>query len=187
MRKLIYPINLSLDGCFDHTVTVIDVELLEYYTSLVRDAGQIVYGRKTYEIMVPYWPDIAKNPAGETKAEVDYAEAFDSVEKIVFSRTLDKVEGKNARLLRTNLEDEILKLKQAPGKYMLVGGVAIPSQLIAAGLVDEFIFVIQPVIAGAGKRLMEGIEMQKKLKLSLIASKTFGSGAMLLHYSAAAS
>jgi len=186
MRKLIYAINLSLDGVFEHTRLFADEEVLENYTPLVRDADQIIYGRITYEIMVPYWPDIAKKPAGETKAEVDYAEAFDSVEKIVFSRTLDKVEGKNTTLLRENLEDEIRKLKQAPGNNILVGGVAVPSQLIAAGLIDEFIFVVQPVIAGAGKRLMDGIDLYKSLRLKLIGSKTFKSGAVMLHYSSGA-
>jgi dihydrofolate reductase len=182
MRKLVYVINLTLDGCFDHTNTVADDELLEYYTRLLRNAGPVVYGRKVYEIMVPYWPDVLKNPSVETKADIEFAEAFESTEKIVFSRTLEKAEGKNTRIVRTNLGDEIRKLKQEQGKDMLVGGVALPSQLIALGLVDEFLFVVQPIIAGEGKRLMEGIDLREKLRLKLIESKTFKSGAVVLHY-----
>lgn len=182
MRNLIYTINLTIDGCFDHTKMLPEEELFEYYTGLVRDAGLLVYGRKTYEIMAPYWPDIANNPAGETKEDVEFAQAFVSANKIVFSRTLDKVEGKNTRLVRTNLADEIRKLKQEQGSHMLVGGVALPSQLIALGLVDEFLFVVHPIIAGEGKRLMEGIDLQERLQFKLVDSKTFKSGAVALHY-----
>jgi len=182
MRNLIYTINLTIDGCFDHTYMVPEEELFEYYTRLVRDADLLVYGRKTYELMVPYWPDIANNPSGETKEDVDFAQAFESTNKIVFSRTLDKVEGRNTRIVRTNLADEILKLKQEEGKDMLVGGVALPSQLIALGLVDRFLFVVHPIIAGEGKRLMEGIDLQEKLQLKLVESKAFKSGAVALHY-----
>jgi dihydrofolate reductase len=182
MRNLIYTINLTIDGCFDHTYMAPEEELFEYYTRLVRDADLLVYGRKTYELMVPYWPDIANNPSGETKEDVDFAQAFESTNKIVFSRTLDRAEGRNTRIVRTNLADEILKLKQEQGKDMLVGGVALPSQLIALGLVDRFLFVVHPIVAGNGKRLMEGIDLQEKLQLKLVESKSFKSGAVALHY-----
>lgn len=139
MRKLIYAINLTVDCCFDHTNMVADDELLEYYTGLVRDADLVVYGRKTYQLMVPYWPDIAKNPSGKIKADIEFAQAFDSCNKIVFSRTLEKAEGRNTRIVSTNLQDEILKLKKEQGENILVGGVDIPSQLIELGLVDEYV------------------------------------------------
>ncbi len=133
--------------------------------------------------MVPYWPDIAKNPSGESKTDVEFAQAFNSVEKIiVFSRTLDKVEGENTEIVRTNLNDEILKLKQERGKYLLTGGVDIPSQLIQLGLVDEYRIMIHPVFAGEGRRLMEGISLHEKFQLKLVESKTFKSGAVALHY-----
>jgi dihydrofolate reductase len=181
MRKLIYAINVTLDGCFDHTKMIVDEEILEYYTRLVREADLNVYGRKTYQLMVPYWPDIAKNPSGQTKADVDFAQAFDSKNRVVFSRSLESADEKT-RIVRTNLKDEILKLKQEPGKYILTGGVAIPSQLIELGLVDEFRFLVCPIIAGEGKRLMEGISLQEKLRLKLVESKTFKSGSVLLRY-----
>jgi dihydrofolate reductase len=182
MRKLIYAINVTLDGCLDHTHGAPDEELMEYFTNLVRDADLFVYGRKTYELMVPYWPDVAKSDS-ETKADKDFAEAFVSKKKVVFSRTLASVEGDNTRIVRTNLRDEILKLKQQPGKNILVGGVDIPSQLIGLGLVDEFYFVVTPVIAGAGRRLMEGISLPTKPQLKLLESKIFkSSGRVALHY-----
>jgi dihydrofolate reductase len=138
MRKLIFAINITLDGCCDHTKTIADEELLEYYTQLIRDVDLLVYGRKTYQLMVPYWPDVAKDQS-TTKAENEFARTFDSINKIVFSQSLDNAEGKNRRIVRTKLQDEILKLKQEQGKTILVGGVNIPSQLIELGLVDEYL------------------------------------------------
>ena len=182
MRKLIYAINLTIDGCCDHTPMNPDEELLEYYTRLLRKADLLVYGRKTYQLMVPYWPDIAKNPSGETKADIEYAQAFESINKVVFSRTLDRAEGKNTRIIGTNLQDEILKLKQEQGSYILTGGVDIPSQLIQLGLVDEYYFVVHPVLAGEGRRLLHDISLQKISQLKLVDSKIFKSGTVALHY-----
>src|ERR1700735_1059466 len=177
MRKVIYAINTTLDGSLDHTNGVPDEELMEYFTNLVRDADLFVYGRKTYELMVPYWPDVAKSDS-ETKADKDFAEAFVSKKMVVFSRSLASAEGDDTRIVRTNLQDEILKLKQEQGKNILVGGVDIPSQLIELGLVDEFRFVVHPIIAGQGKLLMEGISLKEKLQLKLVESNISKSGAV---------
>jgi len=183
MRKLIYAINLSLDGCCDHTKVAPPEEgLMDYYIQLLRGSGTFVWGRVTYQLMVPYWPDIAKSQT-ESKADIDFAKAFDAVgEMVVFSRTLDKAEGKNARIVRTGLRDEILKLKQQPGKDILAGGVDIPSQLMALDLIDEYRFVIQPTIAGEGRRLSPGLDPQERLQLKLVESKTFKGGSVALRY-----
>ena len=183
MRKLIYAINLTLDGCCDHTkVTVPEEGLMEYYTRLVREADTFLYGRVTYQLMVPYWPDIARNPPeSESKADIEFAEAFDAIRQIlVFSRSLEKAEGKNTRIVRTGLKDEILKLKQKPGKDIMTGGVAIPEQLMALDLIDEYRFVIQPTIAGEGRRLSPA--MKERLGLMLMESKTFKKGSVALRY-----
>jgi dihydrofolate reductase len=184
MRNLIYAINLTIDGCCDHTqVGPPHDELFDYSIRLVQDADTLVYGRKTYQLMVPYWPDIAKNPSGEEKTDIEFAQAFVSVKKIiVFSKTLDKTEGENIEIVRTNLKDEILKLKQEQGKSILTGGVDIPSQLIQLGLVDEYRFIIFPVFGGEGRRLLENIKLQEKSQLKLVDSKNFKSGSVALHY-----
>jgi dihydrofolate reductase len=181
MRNVIYAINLTLDGCCDHTKFNPDEEAFEYYMQLLRDVDLLAYGRKTYQLMVPYWPDVAKDPSS-TKADKEFGQAFDSKKHLVFSRSLDSVEGKKTRIVRTNLRDEILKLKQEPGKSILVGGVDIPSQLIKLGLVDEYRFVVMPIIAGAGRRLMEGVNLPEKLRLKLVESKIFTSGSVALRY-----
>jgi len=181
MKNLIFAINITIDGCCDHTKVIPDDEVLEYFTELLREVDLQVFGRKTYQLMVPYWPDVAKDPPA-TKADHEFAEAFDSVDKRVFSRSLDSVEDGNTRIVRTNLQDEIVRSKQQPGQNILVGGVDIPSQLIELGLVDEYRFVVSPVIAGEGRRLLEGVSLPERLQLKLVESKNFKSGCVALRY-----
>ena len=180
MRNLIFAINITLDGCCDHTKAIADEELLEHYTQLLREVDLLVYGRKTYQLMVPYWPDVAKDPS-ETKASIEFAQTFVSKHKVVFSKSLESAEDQNMQIVRANLQDEILKLKQGPGKDILAGGVSIPSQLIELGLVDEYRFVVQPIVAGEGRRLLEGISLEK-LRLKLVESKILKSGCVALRY-----
>jgi len=182
MRNLIFAINITLDGCCDHTKVIGgDDETLEYFTQLMRDVDLQVFGRKTYQLMVPYWPDVAKNQS-DTKASIEFAQTFDSINKIVFSRSLDSAEDRNTRIVRGNLHDEIVTLKQAPGKNILVGGVDIPSQLIELDLVDEYRFVVSPIVVGEGRRLLEGASLRERLQLRLVGSKFLKSGCVALHY-----
>jgi dihydrofolate reductase len=181
MRNIIFAINITLDGCCDHTKQVADDETHEYFTDLLREVDLLVFGRITYQLMVPFWPEVAKNQS-MTKASNEFALAFNSSNKIVFSRSLDGAEDRNTRIVRTNLQDEILKLKQEEGKNILVGGVSVPSQLIELGLVDEYRFVVGPIIAGEGRRLLEGVSLQESLQLRLVESKIFKSGCIALRY-----
>ncbi|HWB93841.1 MAG TPA: dihydrofolate reductase family protein, partial [Puia sp.] len=167
MGNVIYSINFTIDGCCDHTQTTGGEEILNFFANLIGDAGLLAYGRITYQLMVPYWPNVAKENSS-TKAEMGFARAFNSADKVVFSQSLDKVEDKNSRIVRTRPEDEILKLKKENGKNILLGGVAFPSYLIKLGLVDEYIFVVHPIIAGEGRRLLDGISLQEKLQLKLV-------------------
>jgi|ERR1044072_151131 dihydrofolate reductase len=182
MRNLIYAINITLDGCCDHAKLNGNDEIHEYYARLLRDVDLLVFGRKTYQLMVPFWPDVAKNQSGPTKAMNEFAQAFDASKIVVFSQTLDSAEGKKTRIVRSDLQDEILKLKQEQGKNILVGGVDIPSQLIKLGLVDEYHFVVQPIIVGEGRRLLDRMSLPEKLELRLVESKVFESGYVALRY-----
>jgi dihydrofolate reductase len=181
MKKLVFGINTTLDGCVDHTKQIADEETHEYFTKVLREADLLVYGRKTYQLMVPFWPDVAKNQS-MTKASNEFALAFDSVNKIVFSRSLDRAEDRNTKIVHTNLRDEISKLKQEQGKNILVGGVDIPSQLMELGLIDEYLFVVGPVVVGTGRRLLEGVSLPERLELRLVESKVFKSGCVALRY-----
>jgi dihydrofolate reductase len=132
-------------------------------------------------LMVPFWPEVAKTQS-MTKALNEFARVFDSINRVVFSRSLHTAEDTNTRIVRTDLRDEILKLKQEQGKNILTGGVSLPSQLIQLGLVDEFRIVVGPVIAGEGRRLLDGASLQDTLQLKLVESKIFKSGCVALSY-----
>ena len=181
MRNVIFAINTTLDGCCDHTKQLADDETHEYFTHLLRNVDLLVFGRITYELMVPFWPDVARTQS-MGKAENEFARIFDSLQKVVFSRSLSSVDDKNTRIIRTNLHNEMLKLKREPGKDILVGGVSLPSQLIELGLVDEYRFVVGPILAGEGRRLMEGVGLAETLRLKLVESKPFTSGCVALRY-----
>src|SRR5688500_11468795 len=181
MRNIIFAINTTLDGCVDHTKQVADDETHEYFTDLLREVDLLVFGRITYELMVPFWPEVAKSQS-MSKASNEFAQVFDSIEKVVFSRSLARAEDKNTRIVRTNLRDEILKLKQEQGKNILLGGVSVPSQLIELGLVDEYCFVVTPIVAGEGRRLLEGVSLPERSQLKLVDSKIFKSGCVALRY-----
>ena len=181
MRNVIFAINTTLDGCVDHTKQLADDETHEYFTQLLGEVDLLVFGRKTYQLMVPFWPEVAKTQS-MTKASNEFAKTFDSIDKIVFSRSLDSAEDRNTRIVRTNPHDEVLKLKQEQGKNILIGGVSIPSQLIELGLVDEYRFVVSPIVAGEGRRLLEGVSLQQTLQLKLVESKIFKSGCVALRY-----
>jgi dihydrofolate reductase len=181
MRNVIFAINITLDGCVDHTKQGADDDTHEYFTNLLREVDLLVFGRITYQLMVPYWPEVAKNQS-MSQASNEFARTFVSSNKIVFSRSLDSAEDKNTRIVRTNLGDEILKVKKEQGKDILLGGVDIPSQLIELGLVDEFRFVVGPIIAGEGRRLFEGVSLPEKLQLKLVDTKIFKSGCVALRY-----
>lgn len=186
MRKLIYAINMSVDGRCSHTLGLPpddEGEILEYYACLVRDVDVFLYGRISYQLMVPYWPDIARNPEGQTKSDVDYARAFESVSKtVVFSKSLARVEDERTTIVRGNLKEEVLKLKQESGRDILTGGVNIPSQLMELGLIDEYRIVIQPIVVGDGRQLFDGVKPPERRPLKLVESRTFKAGWIMLRY-----
>ena len=181
MRRVVFAINVTADGYCSHTDGVPDEELHEYFTGLLRDAGLLLFGRTTYQLMVPYWPDVARNQS-EPEAINEFARVFDALDKVVFSTTLQEVDGNNTRIVRANIAEEVLALKQQPGKDIFVGSLSIASQLSDRGLIDEYRFVVHPVIAGKGPRLFETVKPQERLLLDFIGSKTLHSGVVALHY-----
>ena len=183
MRKLIFAINTSLDGYCDHTKFRPDEETMAFFMQLTREADTFVYGRKTYQLMVPFWPDEAKKAAVQQGVHYEFARAFDDVKQIiVFSRTLTTPGWEKARIVHTDLKNEILRLKQESGKNILTGGVTIPAQLAGLGLIDEYYLVVHPVIVAEGKRLFEDIGLQANLPLKFVESTPFKSGVVVLRY-----
>lgn len=179
MRKLIAGMNMTLDGFCDHTTMMADEEIHQHYTEVLQDAGILLYGRTTYQLMESYWPSVVKNPTGD-KAMDDFAVAIDTIPKIVYSRTLKSIEWKTAELKREIIKEEILALKQQEGKNIFAGSPSLIVTLTQLGLVDEFQLGLHPIIAGSGLTLFKDI--QQRVDLKLVKTKTFSCGALILYY-----
>jgi dihydrofolate reductase len=178
MRKVIAAINMTLDGFCDHTAGIPDEEIHQHYTELLNEGDAILYGRITYQLM-EYWQPLVKNPSGE-KTMDDFAMAIDKIPKIVFSHTLKKVEWESAKLANRAIEEEVLELKQQPGRDILVGSRSLIIQLMKLNLIDEYQLCVHPVVVGSGLPLFENINDRTILKL--IKTKTFSGGAVTLYY-----
>lgn len=178
MRKVTFAINVTLDGYCGHESGIADDELHKYFSGLLHESGVHIFGRDTYNLMYPYWHDVAVN-GSETELINEFARAFDAIPKIVFSTTMKSAEWNNTTLLHGNLREEILKLKEQPGKDIAIGSLKIASQAAGWDLIDEYHLVYHPVIAGKGPRLLDSVQDRT---LKLVGSKIFGSGAIALHY-----
>ncbi len=178
MRKVIAAINTTLDGVCDHTAGIPDEEIHQHYIELLDNSGVVLYGRITYQLM-QFWQTLLKNPSGE-KTMDDFARAIDKIPKIVFSHTLKNVEWDSATLANRALEEEVLELKQQPGKDILVGSRSLIIQLMKLNLIDEYQLCIHPVVAGGGLQLFE--KLNDRTVLKLLKTKTFSGGAVTLYY-----
>ncbi len=178
MRKLVAAINMSLDGFCDHTAGIPDEEIHQHYTELLNEGDAILYGRITYQLM-EYWQPLVKNPSGE-KTMDDFAMAIDKIPKIVFSHSLKNVEWESAKLAKRDLEEEVLELKQQPGRDILVGSRSLIIQLMKLNLIDELQLCVHPVVVGSGLPLFKDIN--DRVQLNLLKTKTFNGGAVILYY-----
>jgi len=177
MSRLIAAINMTIDGICDHTVLLPGEEIHQHYTDLLDNAGVILYGRTTYQLM-QYWQPMVKTPSGK-KSMDDFAMAIDKIQKIVFSHKLKNTEWDSAKLANLPMEEMVKELKQQPGKDILVGSRSLIIQLMKLNLIDEYQLCVHPVVAGNGLPLFENIK--ERIILKLIRSKTF-SGAVILYY-----
>ena len=179
MRKLFFSINVSLDGFADHTVAIADDELHEFFTNQFNILDTILFGRVTYQLFESYWPNAPKDPQA-TRSMIAFAHKLNAMPKVVFSRTLQKVDWNNARLSNGDMVEEVLKLKQGNGKSLSIGGISAIQTFMKLKMVDEFWLLVHPVIVGRGRRLFDGVD--EKLDLKLVDTKTFRSGVVVLHY-----
>ena len=179
MRKIIVSNYVSLDGFFagpngEIDWFVWDEETEEYSKELAASIDTILFGRVTYELMAGYWPTVTT----EDPIITDY---MNNSPKIVFSRTLEKADWNNTRLLREINPEEILNMKEQPGKDMVIyGSGSLVSTLAQSGLIDDYRIFVNPVVLGSGKHLFAGLK--ERLKLNLLSTKTFRCGVVLLHY-----
>ena len=177
MRPLRYSINVTLDGCCDHRAIPADEELHRHAVENLEQADALLFGRVTYEMM-----EAAFRPA-QAGARPDWMEPFartiDAAKKYVVSSTLDRVDW-NAELVRGDLRTAVQQLKRESGKGLFVGGVKLPLALAELGLIDEYEFVVHPILAGHGPTLFAGLS--KYVDLRLVSRLEFGSGAVAMRY-----
>lgn len=179
MRKLIAEINMTLDGSCDHTAGIADDDLHQHYNELLSEADTLLYGRITYQLMESFWPTIVKDPTGSKPID-EFALLIDNISKIVFSHSLKNVGWKNVRLAKRSIEEEVLDLKQQSGKNILAGSPSLIVALMQLDLIDEYQLSVHPIILGKGLRLFKNID--DRINLNLIKTKTFGSGVITLYY-----
>ena len=175
MRKVIYSMAVSLDGFIagpggEIDWSAPDEELHRFHNQQTRELGVHLCGRRLYEVMV-YWETAEENPAA-AEHELEFARIWKDLPKIVFSRTLEKVEG-NARLARDGLVEEVARLKHEPGKDVAVGGAGLASTLIRMDLIDEYRLFVSPVVLGAGTPYFPALE--GRIDLELVETRKLGS------------
>ena len=180
MGKIIAAMNMTLDGFCDHTVMIADDEIHQHYADLLGNAGTLIYGRITYQLMESYWPTVVKNPTGNKPAD-EFAIAIDNIPKIVYSRTLKNVDWKNTTLKKEIIKEEVLELKQRANKDILVGSPGMIVALTQLDLIDEYQLGVQPIIIGSGLTLFKNIK--ERVDLKLLKTKTFSCGAIMLYLS----
>lgn len=181
MRKLLFVQNVSLDGFIEDSEGKIDWttptdELHRHFNELEKNVDINFYGRRMSEAM-DYWLTADQNP-NTPDVEIDFAKAWRKTERIVFSKTLEKVEG-NASIRREVDPDEIRKLKNQPGNLLTVGGAGLASTFIKHGLVDEFHVYIYPIALGSGKPMFQ---VTKRLHLQFIQKREFSGEVIMLRY-----
>ena len=179
MRKVIASINMTLDGYCDHTYGVVDDALHKHYTGLIRNAGTLLYGRVTYQLMESFWPLLVKEPSGEPAMD-EFAKAIDGVPKVVFSHTLDKVNWHSARLAVQSPEEEIKMLRQESGGDIFIGSPGLIAYLTRMKVIDEYQLCVHPVIAGQGLPLFKNLS--QPVQLHLEKTKLLPGGQMILYY-----
>ncbi len=179
MRKLVFSINVSLDGFADHTVAIADDELHDYATDQLEGQEAVLFGRATYQLFESYWPKAPEDPQS-TPSIVHFANAINAKPKIVFSKTLQVASWNNTRLFQGDAVKEIRTLKQESGRSLAVGGIRMIQSCMQSQLVDEFWLLVHPVISGTGRRLFEG--RNGPVNHKLLDTTTFKSGVVVLHY-----
>jgi dihydrofolate reductase len=182
MRNLIYSMSVSLDGFVagpDGEIdwSAPDEELHRFHNQRVREIGVQLCGRRLYEEML-YWETADANPSAAEHV-LEFARIWKRLPRIVFSKTLETVEG-NARLARDGVAEEVARLKEQPGEDLAVGGAGLASTCIELGLVDEFQLFVNPVVLGGGTPYFPPLE--ERIGLELVETRTFGSRVVYVRY-----
>jgi dihydrofolate reductase len=179
VKKVIFQFSVSLDGYVEgpnHEIDwhLVDDEFNAYAVEMLNASDVLIMGRRTYELMAGYWPTAADN-------DPVVKELMNSTPKLVFSRTLKKVDWQNSRVAAGSIADEVARLKQVPGDGVLpVGGSELAASFLEQGLMDELHIILTPILLGGGKTVFDGIK--KRYPLRLLSTKKFKSGNVVVAY-----
>jgi dihydrofolate reductase len=182
MRPLRYSINVTLDGCVHHEAGLQpDDESMQFWVDEMAQADAMIFGRVTYEMMEAAWrrPTDGAWPEWMGESDIAFAETLDPAKKYVVSSTLPTVDW-NAELLGADLAAAVQRLKDEPGGRLFVGGVQLPMALADLGLIDEYQFLVQPIVAGHGPTLLAGLS--ERIQLELVDRHEFRSGAVAMRF-----
>lgn len=178
MGRLLYSINVTLDGCCDHREIPADEELHRHAAENIAQADALLFGRVTYELMESAWRPTASAEARPEWME-PFAKTINEAKKYVVSNTLESVDW-NAELVRGDLREAVERLKRESSGGLFVGGLTLPLALTELGLIDKYEFVVHPRLAGHGPTLFSGLSKQVDLKL--VGRLEYGSGAVAMQY-----
>jgi len=178
MGLLTFGINITLDGCCDHTVGIVDDELHDYFTALMDDAGAMLWGRTTYEMMESAWPAIARDEQAP-RAEREWALKLDAKPKYVVSTTRRDYAWANTIHVQGDLRAAVLRIKEKTPAGVLLGSLKLGAELQRLDLIDEYRLVVHPILAGHGPRLFDGLAASRQLER--VSVTTFKGGQTAMH------
>lgn len=181
MGLLTFSINVTLDGCIDHREGVANDETHAFFTRLLDQAGAMLWGRVTYEMMESYWPSVARGDVDAPPAIREWAEKLEAKPKYVVSTTRKDFPWTNSHHLDGELASAVLQLKEQTPSGVLVGSGALATELDRLELIDEYVFLVQPRITGHGPTLYQS-GLPRTRRLELISSTALRSGPLAVHY-----
>ncbi|HYP85361.1 dihydrofolate reductase family protein [Variovorax sp.] len=181
MGRLTFSINVTLDGCIDHREGIADDETHAFFTALMDEAGAMLWGRVTYELMEGYWPAVARGEQQAPPALREWAVKLDAKPKYVVSSTREQFPWNNSHHVAGDLHAGVQKLKDATPAGVLVGSGKLAAALDRLDLIDEYKLLIHPRIAGHGPTLYEG-GLPGTRRLELVSARPLRCGAVAMHY-----
>lgn len=181
MGHLTFSLNLTLDGCIDHQEGIADDETHAFFTGLMDQAGAMLWGRVTYEMMESYWPAVAHGAVDAPRAMREWALKLEAKPKVVVSSTRTDFPWTNSHRIAGDLRASVQKLKDATPNGVLLGSARLAAELDRLDLIDEYMFLVHPRIAGHGPTLYEsGLPATRRLEL--VSAQPLRSGAVAMHY-----
>jgi dihydrofolate reductase len=181
MGILTFSINVTLDGCVDHREGIPDEETHAFFSRLMDESGAMLWGRVTYEMMESYWPAVARGDVQAPPAMREWAVKLEAKPKYVVSSTRNDFDWANSHPILGNLHTSIQRLKDATPNGVLLGSGKLATELDRLDLIDEYMFLVHPRIAGHGPTLY-GSGLLRTRRLDLISVTPLCSGAVAMHY-----